>query len=90
MLFENIAPLIPNSFAHKTRSSKEYPTEVKLAPEKILASRTMLFHVVAIFWLNNTLKYYATLVQKPNIHMEMVKSEAKNSESISGHRELQI
>lgn len=49
MLFENIAPLIPNSFAHKTRSSKEHPTEVKLAPEKILASRTMLFHVVAIF-----------------------------------------
>lgn len=34
--------------------------------------------------------YYATLVQKPNIHMEMVKSEAENSDSISGHGELQI
>ena len=34
--------------------------------------------------------YYATFVQKPNVHPEMVKSEAENSDSISGHTELQI
>lgn len=49
MLVQNMAPLIPNSFAHGTRSSKEYPTEVKLTLEKILASRTVQFHVVSIF-----------------------------------------